>query len=92
MLPGIQGTACHWGQHSPLVGSTFGEAQVLQHAADAGEGAAPHPDLGQRIIQPFQSAVPVTRDPTVSAYLLDRLDDPLQDGNRHVIRDVLTHE
>jgi len=60
-LPDIVALLEHGHQRFPLKGSAGFTAEVLKHAADAGEWATVLPNLGEHVVQPLQMPVPVAR-------------------------------
>ena len=73
----------------PLEGRAGLAAEVLQHAADAGERATVLPDLGENVVEPDEMPVPIAGDFVLVLDRLDRLHQPLQRTHCHVVAEML---
>ncbi|MBT9151335.1 MAG: hypothetical protein DDT40_01526 [candidate division WS2 bacterium] len=90
VAPGVLGLLRHRREHGSLERGPLREPEILEHAAGAGERASATPCLGQRVVQPGKAALPIPRDMPVGADTLHALDDAFEDGDGHVVGDVLS--
>ena len=74
---------CRWKAVPPLA------AEVLKHAADARERPTVLPDLGEHVVEPDEMPVPLPGDFALVLDRLNRLQQPLQRTDRHVVAEML---
>ena len=88
VFPGVLALVEHRHENLPLEGGAGFAAEVLKHAADAGERATVLPDFRENVVEPDEMPVPIAGDFALVLHGLDRLHQPLQRPDRQIVAEL----
>jgi len=89
VLPGVLALFQQRDQDLPVESSTALEAKELQYAAGARERPPVRPDLREHVVEPDEMPVPLPGHFALVLDRLNRLEQPLQGTDRHVVAEML---